>query len=182
MMCYRTSRVNTVILLWDLNKTLSGVLLYHRGHGTKGLPQCMAQLGGLLRLQTYLLQGSFLFWVPLKTSRFLHHSVGDSEKYFLGQKKKKKKCPKPKEAYRALCFYLSESESVIHSVVSNSLRPHGLQSPKFLCPWNSVGKNTGVSCHSLHQGIFRSQGSNPGLLHGRQILYHLSHPGSLILR
>ena len=71
-----------------------------------------------------------------------------------------------------------KSESVSPSVVSNSLRPHGLQSPKFLCPWNSVGKNTGVSCHSLHQGIFRSQGSNPGLLHGRQILYCLSHQGS----
>ena len=66
MRCCRTLRVNTVLLLWDLTRTLFGVLLYHRGHGPMGLPQCTAQVGGLLRLQTYLLQGSFLFWVPSK--------------------------------------------------------------------------------------------------------------------
>ena len=43
---------------------------------------------------------------------------------------------------------------------------------------DSPGKNTGVRCHALLQGIFPSQGSNPGLLHCRQILYHLSHQGS----
>ena len=46
------------------------------------------------------------------------------------------------------------------------------------CPWNSSGKNTGVGCHSLLQGIFPTQGSNLGLLHCRQILYHLSYQGS----
>ena len=46
------------------------------------------------------------------------------------------------------------------------------------CPWNSLGKNTRVSCHSLLQGIFPTQGSKPGLLHYRQILYHLSHQGN----
>ena len=39
----------------------------------------------------------------------------------------------------------------------------------------SPGKNTGVGCHALLQGIFLTQGSNPGLLHCRQILYYLSH-------
>ena len=43
---------------------------------------------------------------------------------------------------------------------------------------DSPGKNTGVGCHALIQGIFPTQGSNPGLLHCRQILYHLSHQGS----
>ena len=43
---------------------------------------------------------------------------------------------------------------------------------------NSPGKKTGVGCHSLLQGIFPTQGSNPDLLHFRQILYHLSHQGS----
>ena len=43
---------------------------------------------------------------------------------------------------------------------------------RLLCPWNSPGKNTGVHCHSLLQGIFLTQGSNPGLPHCRQILYH----------
>ena len=41
------------------------------------------------------------------------------------------------------------------SVVSNSLRPHKLQPPRFLCPWNFPGKNTGVGCHFLLQGSFQ---------------------------
>ena len=40
------------------------------------------------------------------------------------------------------------------------------------------GKNTGVSCQALLQGIFPTQGSNPGLPCCRQIVYHLSHQGS----
>ena len=49
---------------------------------------------------------------------------------------------------------------------------------RLLCPWNSLGKNTGVGCHFLLQGNFLTQGLNPGLLHYRQILYCLSHQGS----
>ena len=67
----------------------------------------------------------------------------------------------------------AESESENHSVVSNSLQPHGLYSPR-----NSLGQNTGVGSLSLLQGIFPTQGSNPGLPHCRQILYQLSHRGS----
>ena len=54
-----------------------------------------------------------------------------------------------------------------------TLRPHGL-----FRPWNSLGQNTGVGSLSIPQGIFPIQGSNPGLLHCRWILYHLSHQGS----
>ena len=43
---------------------------------------------------------------------------------------------------------------------------------------DSPGKNTGVGCHDLLQGIFPTQGLNPGLPHCRQILYHLNHHGS----
>ena len=64
-------------------------------------------------------------------------------------------------------------ESASRSVMSDSLWPHGLYSP-----WNSPGHNTGMSSHSLLQGIFPTQGSNPGLLHCRWILYQLSHKGS----
>ena len=53
--------------------------------------------------------------------------------------------------------------------VSYSLPPHGLSSP-----WNSPGQYTGVGSISLLQGIFPTQGSNPGLPHCRQILYQLS--------
>ena len=61
------------------------------------------------------------------------------------------------------------------SVVSNSLWAYGLSPARFLCPWDSPGKNTEVGCHFLLQGIFLTQGSNPSLLHllhCRQILYH----------
>ena len=60
-----------------------------------------------------------------------------------------------------------------HSVVSSSLRSHGLYSP-----WNSPGQNTGVCSLSLLQWIFLTQKSNWGLLHCRQILYQLSYQGS----
>ena len=41
-----------------------------------------------------------------------------------------------------------------------------------VCPWNSLGKNTGVVCHFILQGIPLTQESNPGLLHCKQIPYH----------
>ena len=43
---------------------------------------------------------------------------------------------------------------------------------------DSPGKNTGMGFHALLQGIFPTQGLNPGLPHCRWILYHLSHQGS----
>ena len=55
--------------------------------------------------------------------------------------------------------------SVSHSVVSNSVTPWTV-GHRLLCPWDFPGKNTGVGCHSLLQGIFLTQGLNPG-----QILY-----------
>ena len=64
-----------------------------------------------------------------------------------------------------------ESES--HSAMSDSLPPHGLY-----YPWNSPGQNTEVGSLSILQGIFSTQGSNPGLLHCRWSLYRLSHQGS----
>ena len=59
------------------------------------------------------------------------------------------------------------------SVMSNSLRPHGLNSP-----WNFPGQNTGIGSHSLLQRIFQTQELNLGLMHCRRILYQLSNQGS----
>ena len=56
--------------------------------------------------------------------------------------------------------------------------PMGLWPARPLCPWNSPGQNTSVGSCSLLQGIFPAQESNPGFLHCRWILSHLSHPGS----
>ena len=61
------------------------------------------------------------------------------------------------------------------SVMSDYLQPHGLYSP-----WNSPGQNTGVGSLSFLQGIFQTQGLNPGLPHCRWIHYQLSHQGSLM--
>ena len=58
-------------------------------------------------------------------------------------------------------------------VVSDSLRPHGLQPARLPCPWNFPGKNTRVDWHFLLQGLFWTQGSNLCLLPCRQILYCL---------
>ena len=65
---------------------------------------------------------------------------------------------------------INESES--HSVMSDSLRPHGLYSP-----WNPPGQSTGVGSLSLLQWIFPTQELNWGLMHCRQILHQLSYQG-----
>ena len=61
-------------------------------------------------------------------------------------------------------------------VMYNSLQPYGPSSVRLLCLRDSPDRNTGVGCHFL-QGIFLTQGLNLGLLHCRQILYHMSHLG-----
>ena len=63
----------------------------------------------------------------------------------------------------------------VASVMSDSVRPHRWQPTRLPHPWDSPGKNTRVSSHSLLQGSFLAQGSNPGLLHCRQ---NLSNQGS----
>ena len=63
-----------------------------------------------------------------------------------------------------------------HSVMSDSLRLHS--PPSSSVHGDSPGKNTGMGWHALLPGIFPTQGSKPGLLNCRQILYHLSYQGS----
>ena len=73
------------------------------------------------------------------------------------------------EATLAACYFPTIGERV----------PGTFQQPsRLLRPCDSPGKNTGVGCHFLHQGIFPTQGSNPGLPHFRRTLYPLSHQGS----
>ena len=79
-----------------------------------------------------------------------------------------------------LCIqYESESESEVTQSLCDPMDCHGLQPTRLLRPWDFPGNSTGVGCHFLLQGIFPTQGSNPGLLHCRQMLYPLSHQGSL---
>ena len=57
-----------------------------------------------------------------------------------------------------------------------TLWSHGLYPAKLLCPWNSPGQETGVGSRSLLQGIFPTQGLNPGLLHCRRTFHHPEPP------
>ena len=84
-----------------------------------------------------------------------------------------------------LCFRVSLAQHYWHlplcSVASNSLQPHRQEPTRFLYPWDSPGKNTGVGCHFLLQGIFLTQGSNPllqRLLHSQADSSPLSRQGS----
>ena len=64
---------------------------------------------------------------------------------------------------------------VLCSVMSNSLQPHGLEPTRLLCPWDFSGKNTGIGCHFLLQGLFLTQELNLHLLrllHCKWILYY----------
>ena len=79
--------------------------------------------------------------------------------------------------------------SCVHAcsvIQSDSLQPYRLQPARLLCPWDFPGKNTGVSCHFLLQGIFPTQGSNPcflSLLHwqvGSLPLSHLGNPAIIL--
>ena len=60
--------------------------------------------------------------------------------------------------------YMCMHACYITSVMSDSLRSHGLQPTRFLCPWDSLNKNTGVGCHALLQGIFLTRESTLCLL------------------
>ena len=66
-------------------------------------------------------------------------------------------------------YVSDESESESRPVVSDSVTPWTVAHQASLS-MNFPGKNTGVGCHFLFQGIFLSQGSNLGLLHCRCIL------------
>ena len=66
-------------------------------------------------------------------------------------------------------------------VVSDSFDPMDCSLSGSSVHGDSPYKNTGVGCHALLQGIFPTQGLNPGLPHCGQILSHLSHQGSWVL-
>ena len=72
-------------------------------------------------------------------------------------------------------IYVMESKSEIAQSCLTLCNP---MDTRLLHPWDFLGKNSGLVCHFLLQGIFLTQRSNPGLLHCRQMLYHLSHQGS----
>ena len=83
----------------------------------------------------------------------------------------------PPEGRRFL-HHFSVCAVLSHSVVLTLCNPMDSSPPGTSVHGGSPGKNTGVGCHALLQGIFPTQEWNPGLPHCRQILYHLSQQGS----
>ena len=81
------------------------------------------------------------------------------------------------EGARVLAFYRFGFESALYTSDCNLLscvlvaQSCPTLCDPLICPWNSLGQNTGVGCYSLLQEIFPTQESNLGLLHCRQILY-----------
>ena len=79
-------------------------------------------------------------------------------------------CP-PRVYFPVLCKFWQLYAAAAKSLQSSdSVRPHRQQPTKLPHPWDSPSKNTGVGCHFLLQGIFPTQGLNPGLPHCRQML------------
>ena len=86
----------------------------------------------------------------------------------------------PNSCVEILAF--STSRAAVLCLVAQSsptlCDPMDCSSPGSSVHWDSPGKNTGVGCHALLQGIFSTQKSNPGLPHCRWILYQLNYQGS----
>ena len=83
----------------------------------------------------------------------------------------------------AVLFVIAKAGNILLCLLAQSCLtlcdPKECSPPGSSIHGDSPGKNTGVGCHALFQGIFPTQGRNPGLLHCRWIHYHLSHQGSL---
>ena len=79
-----------------------------------------------------------------------------------------------------ILLYFINIVSLVTKSCLSLLWPHRLQPAKLHCPWDFPGKNTGVACHFLLQGIFLMQGSILGLLHWQADSSPLSTPGKPI--
>ena len=123
-----------------------------------------------------LFRGSSQTQEPIGRQILYHWATREDPKSTILQWKiKENKFPIIKSIYLK---YPYTSTCQVTLVVSDSLKPYGLWPTRILSPWDSPDRKTGVGCHFLLQEIFPTQGSNLGLLHYRQILYHLSYQGS----
>ena len=133
------------------------VLIWSPGH-----PSCKCRL--LCRCKDWL--GLEKGWISMDSFHCLKVIQRGAHRHFI-------------EFLFIVCLLLYRS-----SVMSESWWPHGLNPTRLLCAWDFPGKNIGVGCHFLLQGILLSQGSNLHLwclLHWRADSLPLSHQGSLFI-
>ena len=130
-------------------------------------------------------RGKTKFWrfdeSPLKIPSFPRNIGGGYRMVHLKTRKGKSTEQRPNNDFiiqmkweNAVKFY----PSITCSVTSDSLRSDGLQPTSLLRPWDSPGKNIGVGCHFLLQGIFLTQGLSLCLLHCQADSLLLSHQAS----
>ena len=144
-----------IISLYLLLSWLSAITSYSLNPSASTILGKKSQYSFILPYQT-IPQGRDSFW-------FLYHLIGGAALCY-------------QRTLEALQFLvLRKTKCVSRSVMPDSLRPHGLQPTRLLCPGDFPDKDTGVGCRFLLQGIFPTQGSNLGLLHCRQILYRLNY-------
>ena len=117
---------------------------------------------------SFLCKSKYTFITKRKTKLILlysHENVIEDRFQSIGKKKSNFRLyyqlSKIKYIYLLLHMWACSS---VASLLSNSLRPYGLQPFRLFCPWDSPGKNTGVGYHALPQGIFLIQGSKSSLL------------------
>ena len=83
------------------------------------------------------------------------------------------------------CYLVNCVRCLVAQLCPTLCKPMDCSPPGSSVHGDSPGKNAGVGCHALLQGLFPTQGLNPSLLHCRRILYHLSHqespPSKLLL-
>ena len=120
---------------------------------------------------------------PFQISSLKHRLHHNSNKCCIAQchlsENQKINCIDPRRANNTKLIIIEKKVKLIEAQsCQNSLQPHEPQPTRLLCPWDSPSKNTRVGSPSLFQGIFLIQGSNPGLLHCKHMLYCLSHQGS----
>ena len=111
------------------------------------------------------------------TQKQTHQWTFTASLFIIVKKRKLLKCLSTDEWINKM-WRIHKTECCVCVLAAQSgltLQPYGLWPSRLLCPWDSPGKDTGVGCHSLHQRNFPTQGSNPGLLHHRQVLYCLSY-------
>ena len=126
---------------------------------------CLILLRSLLRSLVCILEISF-HKIEIKEEKRKNRESKKRVKE--AREEDKKKGGKREKRERKKCRQLSSTAfEIIHNSSVMPFRP--------LCPWDFPGRNTGVGCDFLLQGIFLTQGLNLGLKHCRQILYHLSY-------
>ena len=123
------------------------------------------------------------YWKYWKQKLQETHSYPCSQQHYSQEPKvRQPRCPLMDTRINELCVYIQWISAVLWLVVQlcpTLWDPMDYSLPGSSVHGDSLGKNTGVGCHVLLQGIFPTQGLNPGLPHCRWILYCLSYQGSL---